>query len=353
MDTEPIAPEVTGDATDPALAARQEEFARRMQERMTTREEQRKKASENPDAIAKQDLFQKISEYRNKIQELIIQTPNKAGFDEWASKTKAPIAEFEDLVARYSFMLTPYDKEASSRDIQKWRTTIEAKQTEIAPKKFSFKSKTATTTPTPTAAKPTPTPPTSTSSSATSAALTPENYPGIFDSSNDKFIRFPASQQQVNEEYAIARCTDATIVFAHRMGAVRIQGLTRCHVGVGPVSGAIYVIDCTDCVLHLASHQVRIHNCVGCEFRLHVQSNPIIEHCSNVRFGPYGLRYSAIAEHFQALGWDVERSNESNWKNVQDFNWLRTTPSPNWHALEPSNLELWKPVEDTIENKAN
>ena len=45
--------------------------------------------------------------------------------------------------------------------------------------------------------------------------------------------------------------------------------------------------------------QIRIHDAVDCDFYLHVMSQPIIEHCRNIRFAPYNLQYNEL--HAQML----------------------------------------------------
>jgi hypothetical protein len=100
--------------------------------------------------------------------------------------------------------------------------------------------------------------------------------------------------------------------------------------------------------------QVRIHNCQDCDFYLLVKSNPIIEQCSNIGFAPYAFQYPNQQEQFQAAGFqfdgiaeqtDVDNnsnnSNNSNkWKNVEDFNWLKSGhASPNWHLIPK---DQWK-----------
>ena len=112
----------------------------------------------------------------------------------------------------------------------------------------------------------------------------------------------------------------------------------------------------------LASHQVRIHAARGCDFYLRVRSNPIIEDCTRLGFAPCPADLPLAPEHLAAA-----RLAEDTglWAEVQDFLWLRSTPSPNWsvpiRTLTPSAQHLlnspaavWAPVshvrlpEDTL-----
>ena len=77
----------------------------------------------------------------------------------------------------------------------------------------------------------------------------------------------------------------------------------------------------------LASQQVRIHSSQHCDFYLRVRSNPIIEHSSRLRFAPLS---GAAQEEAEAGAMLSEQGEAESWRAVQDFGWLRTTPSPNW-----------------------
>lgn len=85
------------------------------------------------------------------------------------------------------------------------------------------------------------------------------------------------------------------------------------------------------CTLWLASRQVRIHRASGSRLHLRVASGPIIEHCTTLGFGPCpALAYPGAAEDLEAAQLAEDRGL---WRQVQDFGWLRSTPSPAWRAL--------------------
>lgn len=75
------------------------------------------------------------------------------------------------------------------------------------------------------------------------------------------------------------------------LSAMHVDGLTRCTVYVGAIAGSIMVHNCEDCVFVVAARQIRIHTSRRCRFRLLVLSNPIIEHCQELTFGPFCLSY--------------------------------------------------------------
>jgi Tubulin binding cofactor C len=122
----------------------------------------------------------------------------------------------------------------------------------------------------------------------------------------------------------------------------------------------------TDSQVALAAHQVRIHASSGSSIFLDIGSNPIIEHCSAMGFaaltpqqqdllsmpgapeGQVAAAASASAaggparsdsscagaaaepQPTDAAASAVGSGSSNCWCAVQDFNWLRSTPSPNW-----------------------
>lgn len=80
----------------------------------------------------------------------------------------------------------------------------------------------------------------------------------------------------------------------------------------------------------IAARQVRIHAAERSDFYLRVKSHPIIEHSSALRFAPYELAYPGAAEDLLEQGLGEE---SGMWERVNDFGWLRATPSPNWALL--------------------
>lgn len=81
----------------------------------------------------------------------------------------------------------------------------------------------------------------------------------------------------------------------------------------------------------LASHQVRIHRTTQTRLYLRLRSNPIIEHCSAISVAPYDAHdYPGFEEAMAGCGLGVDVEQQGLWRQVHDFGWLRSTPSPNW-----------------------
>lgn len=75
---------------------------------------------------------------------------------------------------------------------------------------------------------------------------------------------------------------------------------------------------------------MRIHAAHRSDFYLRVKSHPIIEHSSNLRFAPYAPSYEGAGADLAAQGLEPD---SGMWQQVNDFGWLRATPSPHWQML--------------------
>ena len=138
-------------------------------------------------------------------------------------------------------------------------------------------------------------------------------------------------EKRLEGEFLLSNLTGCTIELLGVMQTLRLSNLRGCTVRCGPTARSVMMDKCIDCTIHVASHQIRIHESQGTTFYLLCRSRPIIEDCSGVSFGPYQLlSYSGAEEDLQQAGLSQE---ENLWDQVQDFNWLRTDPSPHYSLL--------------------
>ncbi|XP_033119572.1 tubulin-specific chaperone C-like isoform X3 [Anneissia japonica] len=132
-------------------------------------------------------------------------------------------------------------------------------------------------------------------------------------------------------DIGLSELVDCKVVLKGSPSAVHIDKLTRCKVFCGPVSGSIFIADCTDCTFIMSCQQLRVHTTTSCSFYLHVTSRAIIEDSTKVVFAPYDWTYDEIEKDFALSG--LDRSKNS-WDDVDDFNWLASDKhSPNWSIL--------------------
>ena len=80
----------------------------------------------------------------------------------------------------------------------------------------------------------------------------------------------------------------------------------------------------------IAARQVRIHAAHASDFYLRVRSHPIIEHSSSLRFAPYACSYPGCRADLEGQGLEPD---SGMWRQVNDFGWLRATPSPHWSEM--------------------
>ncbi|EFA82222.1 tubulin folding cofactor C [Heterostelium album PN500] len=89
------------------------------------------------------------------------------------------------------------------------------------------------------------------------------------------------------------------------------------------IDGSIFIDACTNVKFYLKSRQIRIHNCRGCQFYINTKSHPIVESCKDIGFAPYSQDSTDIDNQF--------------WCKVNDFDWLQSKQSPNWHIIPIEN----------------
>lgn len=129
--------------------------------------------------------------------------------------------------------------------------------------------------------------------------------------------------------------TGVTVNVPYNGGDYLLQNLTKCEIVVGSldalyvdhlqgctliatnITGGFHVENCYGCTFKVKCHQLRIHQTVNSEFKIHAGSAPIIENCHDVRFSRLN------ADDQSGL-----------WKTIRDFSWLKNSPSPNYTVVD-------------------
>ncbi|XP_064602629.1 tubulin-specific chaperone C-like [Liolophura sinensis] len=142
------------------------------------------------------------------------------------------------------------------------------------------------------------------------------------------------------KDVALARLSDCRVKLQGSPSAVHIRALKNCHVFCGPVSGSIFITDCSNCVFVLSCQQLRIHTTTESKFYIHVTSRAIIEDTTRVEFAPYNWKYDGLDDDYNMSGLDLSRNN---WAYIDDFNWLASDQhSPNWSLIdEKDRVQAW------------
>ncbi|KAG8740387.1 hypothetical protein FRC12_016015 [Ceratobasidium sp. 428] len=71
---------------------------------------------------------------------------------------------------------------------------------------------------------------------------------------------------------------------------------------------------------------------------LKVTSNPVIEKCTNIGFGPFPIADLTTET--------ISGSKDSMLYTVQDFDWMGDSQSPNWHPIGHTNFQLPSSIAD-------
>ncbi|KAG2058006.1 hypothetical protein BDR06DRAFT_876976 [Suillus hirtellus] len=122
------------------------------------------------------------------------------------------------------------------------------------------------------------------------------------------------------------------------LSALHIRDIQNSILILGSVDGSIMLHNLTNCVVVAGCHQFRMHNSTAVDAYLDITSNPIIESCDQVRFGPYP---SELKQHL------IIRDHTELPFLPQDFSHIRATPSPNWRALGEDELVRDWPLAET------
>ncbi|KAJ5115895.1 Tubulin binding cofactor C [Penicillium angulare] len=104
------------------------------------------------------------------------------------------------------------------------------------------------------------------------------------------------------------------------------------------VQGPAHITGIEKSILVVSCRQFRMHNCKDVDVYLSCSSNPIIEDCSNVRFGRIPKAHCLNNDR---------PDNEDKWSQVEDFKWIKPEPSPNWSLLDPADAipeEVWTEI---------
>ncbi|KAK1063914.1 hypothetical protein LTR12_010187 [Friedmanniomyces endolithicus] len=121
----------------------------------------------------------------------------------------------------------------------------------------------------------------------------------------------------------------------HSLAGLTLKNISNSLIICGHVRGAAHLTNIRDSVIVVASRQFRMHESQGCDVYLLTSGRPIIEDCKDVRFAPLPGLYMREEDHLV----------NNQWREVDDFKWLRNEPSPNWKVLEVEQrvkAEVWR-----------
>ncbi|KAF9029533.1 TBCC-domain-containing protein [Hymenopellis radicata] len=148
------------------------------------------------------------------------------------------------------------------------------------------------------------------------------------------------STPTTSKDLAISDLTNCVVnLLAHTsISAVHVRNVRNTIILLPLIQSTIMMHDMENCIIAVGCHQFRMHTSHDVDVYLAISSNPIIEHCSKIRFSGYP---AALSNAPQVL--------ESKHLAVQDFSHIKATPSPNWSTLSRDDgIQDWhleKPVD--------
>ncbi|CAN6484003.1 unnamed protein product [Victoria cruziana] len=247
------------------------------------------------------------------------------------------IGDLEILAAENSYFLPSYDVRSTLKMIAELKEQLEGTKAELLPrKKFTFGNKLGKSDRKSVSmdvgdgiSKDASASPASVDTNqATGSHFAARETPGFRNVKGSLFVKNFGDSS--DGDFAISDLNGSEIYLKGCSRAVYVHRLRDCRVFIGPVMGSILIEDVEGCLFVVAAHQIRIHEAKRTDFYVRVRSKPIIEFCNEVRFAPYAFSYDGIEANLKDAGIGEETEN---WKNVDDFRWLRATPSPNWSVV--------------------
>ncbi|KPA81297.1 hypothetical protein ABB37_03702 [Leptomonas pyrrhocoris] len=235
--------------------------------------------------------------------------------------------------------LTAHDMAKANAILARLQQLVDAaKSAETGPKKFKFSSRLkAKTSSSPSTCSPT------TSAESRNAAATTARAE-ITNVTASHADGRGSSTAGFGNSYGPSAGTD---LFIASSKGVFINRCTDCSIFCLPIAGSVFLSGCANCRVYVACHQLRLKDCRDTDIFVWCASTPIVETCSNTRFGPYccwegllrstasdGATYATHAEWVRCVGEIADTAHtEQNYTNVDDFQWVRKTASPHWRVM--------------------
>ncbi|KAL5359745.1 tubulin binding cofactor C-domain-containing protein [Aspergillus floccosus] len=120
--------------------------------------------------------------------------------------------------------------------------------------------------------------------------------------------------------------------------SLAVKGVKESLLVCGQIDGPAHITGVEHSIIVVTCRQFRMHNCADVDVYLSSSSNPIIEDCTNIRFGRIPRVY--------ALDHDCPDSQD-RWNQVEDFKWIKPEPSPNWSLISQEDAvpeQVWAEI---------
>lgn len=242
------------------------------------------------------------------------------------------ISELSELCKSRLHFLPQYDQKVYSEQLQKLADKVEAKTVKSKPK-FSFKKRPAKSS----------SQKDETSSTGTTLNRDDETTPTqtstpMFIDMRDSYCTSahdtPANLHISNLQHCLVKLTDVTFSTA------QIDDLKNCVILINNVEGPIHITNAQDCYFAVACHQLRIHKSNKVTMAVSCRSKrPIMEASTDMKFSTFPDQLN------------IQNVELFEWDTVDDFDWLKSTPSENWSRIDanfPSGLDTITGITGTL-----
>ncbi|KIV99847.1 uncharacterized protein PV09_08516 [Verruconis gallopava] len=277
----------------------------------------------------------------------------REGIDNLAREIQRVQEEVQDA----SSYTPDYDQARYAQEIRAFREKLQAARAAAASRsKFAFKSgrKIAPPAAATAAAAAEPSASTSTSSGAvddsTDSTPTPTPTPGLkngsaVDDRDDLSYMHIITPPTRNNEFEAIKHSVINLRHPSVPGSVptfadlHLRHIKTSLIITGVQTGATHVTNVKNSVLVVDTHQFRMHDSKDVDVYLACATRPIIERCTRIRFAPLPNLYAQRPA--------AEPPRPNLWDQVDDFNWLKASRSPNWTVLpetERVTEDTWRDV---------
>ncbi|XP_067127001.1 protein XRP2-like [Centruroides vittatus] len=136
------------------------------------------------------------------------------------------------------------------------------------------------------------------------------------------------------QQFIIQNCENSNIYIFDHINTATVDDCKNCNVFIGPTKGSVFLRDCHECRFVIACQQFRARDCKDLDVFLCCSTQPIIESCTEMRFGCFCFHYKELDEQFKKASLSTFNNN---WNNIHDF--TPTEVEENWNLL-PKNRKI-------------
>lgn len=141
--------------------------------------------------------------------------------------------------------------------------------------------------------------------------------------------------------FTIENCDNCTLAVCDNCETVHIDNIKRCKVFIGSAVSSIFIRNCEDSVFFTCSQQLRLRDCIRCDFYVFSVAEVHIETSNAVRFGPFRGGYPDHDKHLKTARLDT---GHNLWYDIFDHNDPLKTKE-NWSLIDPATyVEPWFPM---------